>query len=204
MGRPLWSSVILYIQPLGTNARRPRRTWVKKNNVWHDVGHSLCRCVWVPVRGFLGLFWRETHTKGLRVRSPTRPGEDEGKRVPEKQSVREGQLREVGRTEHSREKKQSTEVGGSWRSRKTFEDSGLTNTRKWVGIPSGFVGVSLEYTLVLVQRMHKSVTYFSPIGLGANPSPWFLFFFFFHPLGCVFCVLIKECEIPLARDEKNH
>ena len=29
-------------------------------------------------------------------------------------------------------------------------------------------------------------------------------FFFVHPLGCVFCVLIKEWEILLARDGKNH
>ena len=31
----------------------------------------------MSVRGFLCLFWRETHTKGLRAKFPTRPEEDE-------------------------------------------------------------------------------------------------------------------------------
>ena len=109
---------------------------------------------------------------------------------------RSGQNRLVERTD------QLTEVEGSWQSRKTFEDAGLMNARKWVSIPSGFVGVSLEYTLVLAHRMHKSVTGFSLLALGANPSSWL--FFFFRLLGGVFCVLVKEWEIHLARDEKNH
>ena len=49
-------------------------------------------------------------------------------------------------------------------------------------------------------ELHKNVTDFSPLALGANPN----LCFFFHPLGCVFCVLVKKCEIPLAREEKNH
>ena len=53
-------------------------------------------------------------------------------------------------------------------------------------------------------RMHQSVNDFSLLPLGTNPNPWFFVFLFFHPLGCVFCVLVKECEISLARDEKNH
>ena len=35
--------------------------------------------VWVPVRGSLSLFWRETLTKGLRARFLTRTEEDEGR-----------------------------------------------------------------------------------------------------------------------------
>ena len=37
-------------------------------HVWHDGGHSFCgcRCGRVPVKGFLCLFWRETHLEGLR------------------------------------------------------------------------------------------------------------------------------------------
>ena len=53
-------------------------------------------------------------------------------------------------------------------------------------------------------RMHKSLTDFSLLALGANPSPWLFVLLFFHPLSCVFRVLVKECEILLARDEKNH
>ena len=33
--------------------------------------------------GVLCLFWRKTHTKGLRARLPTRPEEDEERKVPE-------------------------------------------------------------------------------------------------------------------------
>ena len=48
--------------------------------------HLLCGwgCKWVPVRGSLCLFWCETHTKGLRTRSPMRPEEDKGRKVPER------------------------------------------------------------------------------------------------------------------------
>ena len=53
-------------------------------------------------------------------------------------------------------------------------------------------------------RMHKSVTDFSLLELGANPSPWLFVLLFFHPLSCIFCMLVKEYEIPLARDEKKH
>ena len=44
------------------------------------------------------LFWHETHTKSLRVRSPTRPEEDEGRKVPEtvgkREQEKEGQSRD--------------------------------------------------------------------------------------------------------------
>ena len=39
--------------------------------------------VWVSASQKIPLFWRETHTKGLRVRFRTRPEEDEGRNVPE-------------------------------------------------------------------------------------------------------------------------
>ena len=37
--------------------------------MWHDEWHSFL-WVWMPFRGSLSLFWRETHTKGLRARFP--------------------------------------------------------------------------------------------------------------------------------------
>ena len=49
--------------------------------MWFDEWHSFLR-VWVPFRGFLCLFWRETHTKGLCARFPTRPEEDEERKGP--------------------------------------------------------------------------------------------------------------------------
>ena len=58
------------------------------------------RCVGVctPVREFLCLLLRETHTKGLRARSPARPEVEEGKNVPEKT---ESQLTKGGWREQS-------------------------------------------------------------------------------------------------------
>ena len=155
--------------------------------MWHDIGHSLCGCVWVPVRGSLCLFWRENHTKGLCARYPTKPEKEEGRKFSEisrqdRAVRRSGQNRPVKRTD------QSTEVGGRWRLRKTFQDSGLTNARKWVCIPSGFVRVSPEYTLVLAHRMHKSVTNFSLLAVEAKPIPW-LFVLFLPPTRlCILCV----------------
>ena len=53
------------------------------------VGIRFCRCGWAPVRRFLCLLWRETHTKGLSARSPTRPGEDEERQGPRTVNRRE-------------------------------------------------------------------------------------------------------------------
>ena len=51
--------------------------------LWHNGWHSfLWVWVWVPVRGSLCLFWRETNTKGLRAIFPTRPEEDKGRQGP--------------------------------------------------------------------------------------------------------------------------
>ena len=61
---------------------------------WH-----LFLCVWVPVREPLCLFWRETHTKGLRTRSPTRPEvkrERRSERRQKKAVSRREQKRTIG------------------------------------------------------------------------------------------------------------
>ena len=52
--------------------------------MWHYVGHSFCWCMCAPVRESLCLLWRETHTKGLSTRFPTRPVVDERMKVLEK------------------------------------------------------------------------------------------------------------------------
>ena len=90
--------------------------------------------VWVPVRGSLSLFRYETHT---------RPEEDEGRKVSER--------REVDRTDKSTEENRAVsrreQELGLWTQAK------LANIRRWVSIPSGFVGISLEYTLTVAHRM---------------------------------------------------
>ena len=60
--------------------------------------------VWVSASQKITLFWRETHTKGLSARFPTRPEEDEGRKVPESAAENRpidgiGRSAEEGRTE---------------------------------------------------------------------------------------------------------
>ena len=43
-----------------------------ERSMWHYGWHPFL-CVWVPFKESLCLFWRETHSKGLRARSPTWP-----------------------------------------------------------------------------------------------------------------------------------
>ena len=146
----------------------------------HDVGHSF---LWVCMSASqkIPLFWRETHTNGLRARSLTRPEEDEGRQGP----------RAVNRRE------QSTEVMGKVTAIERWllsEESGPVNSearsanaRRWVSVPGGCVW-TFEYTLV-THKCRKSVTNFSLLALGVNPSPWLFVLLFFHLLGCVCCVL---------------
>ena len=148
--------------------------------------HSFCGygCGWMPVRGFLCLFWRETHTKDLRARFLTTPEEDEKGQGP----------RAVNR------RRQSTEVG----ERRRLEKGGyLTRSYDmWTLRPgrltrqdeSGFLATVCEFSSTRSwqtqkHRMLGKYPNFSLLALGANPSPWLFVLLFFHPLGCVYCDL---------------
>ena len=157
--------------------------------------------VWVPVRGSLCLFWRETHTKGLRARFPTSPEEDEGRKVPERKKGvrRRNQNREGSRTDQLREqgsRQKSGEADG--RERPPLEpidwDAGLANVKRWVSILCSFVGISLEYTLTRAHRILGKYHKLLPFALGANPSPWLFVLLFLHPLSCV-------CHVSCVRKE---
>ena len=166
--------------------------------MWNDGWHSfLWVWMWGPIRGSLGLFWRETHTKGLHARFLTRLEDDEGRKVPEL-------IRAVSRRE------KSTEVGGSRQSREERRlrepvDSvaRFAHVKGWVSVPGGFVGILLEYTLAIAYKSTKcqeSVTNFSLLARDC-------LFFFSSTLSVVyvvFCVSIKKCGIPLAGDERNY
>ena len=73
------------------------------------VGIRFCRCgcEWAPVRGFIRLLWSAAHTKGLRVRFPTRPEENEDWQSP-------GAVRKRKKLATVKERLQS-EGGGCWR-----------------------------------------------------------------------------------------
>ena len=112
--------------------------------LWHDGWHPFL-WVWMPVRESLCLFWRETHPKGLCLRSPTRPDVDEGRNIRERT---EGDSQKKGAAETSRLNRsvkrwvrekgdQSTEVRYATAKTCWPTDAGLTNARRWVSIPSG-------------------------------------------------------------------
>ena len=58
-------------------SKKNKMSWLKLAKVWHDVGGA-------PGRWSLCLFWRETQTKGLNSRSPTRLEVKEERKVQEK------------------------------------------------------------------------------------------------------------------------
>ena len=133
----------------------------------------------------------------VRARFPTRR-----KRTREgsSQKRREGISQEKEAEQRSRQKRAGVRTCGL--------RSGLANVKGWVGVPRGFVGISLEYTLALVHRCTESyakVTQTSPyLRLELTQVRVCLFSFLPPSRYVVFCVSVKKCEIPLAGDEKNH
>ena len=150
-----------------------------------------CRCqsedpfpflVWNPHKGLVCKFSHKTR----RGRGKEGPRES-----------REGdQSREEDRTDQSTEENKA--ISRREQELNLWTQSGLANVRRWVSFTSGFVGISLEYTLTLAHRSTKceeSVTDFSLLVLGANPSPWLFVLLFFYPLGCVCCGLCVHKEM---------
>ena len=54
------------------------------------------------------------------------------------------------------------------------------------------------------RKPHKSVTDFSLLALEENLNQCLFVFLFFHPLGSVCCVFVKQCEMPLTGYVRNH
>ena len=141
-------------------------------HLWHDGCIHFCGCEWVPVRVFFYLFWCETHKKGLRARFPVRLEEDKG---------RQG-LRAVYR---SRGKVTAKWGVGTCGLRSQVSQRERMRQRSW------WLCRNFARTHACNSQMHripyKSVTNFSLLALGANPSPCLLFFSF--TLSVVYVVL---------------
>ena len=147
----------------------------------------------------------------LRDQKRTREGRSQSSQLNEAVKRRR-QNREVDRTG------QSTKVVGSWHSREkkgrllvsVDSEAGLAIVIGCVSVPSGFVGISLEYTPALAHRCTESyakVSQTSPfLRLELTQVRVCLFVLFSSTLFVVyieFCVSVKKCEIPLAGDERN-
>ena len=144
-----------------------------------------------PHKGFASKISHETRRGGGKARSQNRAVE---------RTERTGQSREQKRAVSRREQ----ELGP------VDSEARLANMRGWVSVPGGFVrNVARIYahdSSQMHRKLHKSVTNFSLLALGANPSLWLfvLLFFDLSIVYVVFCVFVKKCEILLARDERNH
>ena len=122
--------------------------------MWHDGWHSLL-WDWVPLRESFYQFWRVTHTKGLRTRSPTSPEEGRSEKRW-KSSQQKGaeetirQNRSVRRwesaTEDTSQQKSEKAAARTWWPTK----AGLTNAGGWVSIASGFV--------IVFARVHARIS----------------------------------------------
>ena len=156
--------------------------------MWQYVGHSLCWCVWVPVRESLWLFWCETHIKGLSSRSPVRTEVDEGRKVTEK-------IKRVNwqRRPERRPRKEQKRTVNLWEQSREGEGHSQ-QTSAWLVV---FVGISLEYT-----ECSKSVTESLSLHLELTQVCVCSFVLFFHPLGCVLCVHKEMCNAPGRRWEE--
>ena len=164
------------------------------------LGIRFCGCGygWVSVR-FLCLFWRETHTKGLRARFPTRPEKNMGRqglRADQKKAVnkRGKSTGKCSRSEVKNRRLLSEELGS------VDPEAGLANVsqRSW-WLCGNFARIHAR------DSPQKSVINFSLLALGANPSSWL--FVLCSTLSVVYvvsCVFVKQFEMPLAGDERNH
>ena len=154
--------------------------------MWHDRWHSFL-WVWVSASQRIPLFVlaRNPH------KGPTR-------KISFETGRRQGKVRSLG-------SQQKRAVNGSWRKVMVRErgllseklgpvdpEAGLANVRGWVRIPGGCVGISLGYTLVIarcteIHRKLSQTSLFLRLELTQVHACFFLLFF--HPLGCVCCVL---------------
>ena len=162
----------------------------------------------------------QNHSKDLCARSPTRPEENEGRKVPEK---REGGSQQKGAEEDSRQERAVKRRSVKGRESGREETSQQKSERRLLGpvdpqVPGwltqedesafvvacgNFARIHAPDSLQMHGELHKSVTDFPLLRLELTQARHCWFFFFFHPLSCIF-VLVKKCEIPLAGDEKNH
>ena len=104
-------------------------------------------CVGAGLR--ISLFWHETHTKGLKTRSPVRPEVEEGMKVSEKELTKEGR-REQSAWDSCLEK-------DTVNRRRQWEDRSRAVMR-WISIPSSFVEDSRKIHAEIAYKCTESCT----------------------------------------------
>ena len=137
--------------------------------------------VWVSASQRIPLLAREiSHETGRRQGK-------KGPRVEEnKPEQRSGQNRAVSRRE------QATASTCGLRGRVGQRER--MSQRSW-WLCWNFARIHARDSLQIHEVLSKSVTNFSLLALGVNPSPWLFVLLFFYPLSCVCCVLCVRKEI---------
>ena len=137
------------------------------------------------------------------ARFPTRLEEDKERQGP-KAVDRKGVSRREQSIEVRKRRLISEELGP------VDQEARLSNLRGWVSIPGGFEGISLEYTLAIAHKWciesYRKVLQASP-SLRLELTQVCVCFFFSSTLSVVHvesCVFVKQCEMPLTGDERNH
>ena len=102
---------------------------------WGSIYFSACWRGWVPVIGFLCLFWRETHTKDLRARFPTRPKEDEKKARFQCSQQKIGVSVDQGKATVRERWLLSEELGPA------DPEAWSASSRRWFSAPGSWVGI---------------------------------------------------------------
>ena len=94
-------------------------------------GIRFCGCGWAPVRGFLCLLWRETHTKSLSARFLTRLEEDEKKaRSPSSEQRGVSDIQGDGQRKVAADRLGAVDL-----------EARSASARGWVGAPGSCVGI---------------------------------------------------------------
>ena len=156
------------------------------------VGIHFCGCGWAPVRGFL---WRETHTKGLHVRFPTRLEEDEERQDP-RQSTEKGASDSQEKVTDSQREAAAEEGVGTCGPRSQVTQCERMSQHCWEFLSGDMLMIATE--------CWKSVKNFSLLTLRPYSSP-FLFVLLSPTLGytCyVSCIFVKHVKYPGPRWEK--
>ena len=177
--------------------------------MWHNRLHSFS-FVLAPVRESFGLFWRETHKKGQRVRSPAGPELKAGRKVSEKTERVNWQRKaeENSRLQIAVQRRRQWEDGSRAEKRVNRNQKGdykdLLTYRGWVNQREKMLALLIasenfvrEHVQISSQNTVSQTSYF--LRLELTQVRVCSFVLFLHPLGCALRICKEMCNVPGRR-----
>ena len=181
--------------------------------MFQEPMYYVARCwgfvVWVWVSASqkipLSVLARNPH-KGFACEISHETGRGRGPRLNRRK------LNRIGQSAGESSRQKSGEADGQRKSTaRTCGSRGRVGQREKMSLRSwwlcgNFARIHARDSSLMHRKLHKSVTNFSLLALGANPSPCLVVLFSstLSVVYVVFCVSVKKCKIPLAGDERNH